>query len=1144
MEAVEKPGYCTLCRSRCGTLNTVRGDMLVEVRPDPAHPTGGAMCMKGRAAPELVHSPHRLMYPMRRTRPKGDADPGWVRISWDEALDEVAARLARLREESGAESVVFAVTTPSGTPLSDSIDWIERFVRRYGSPNICYATEICNWHKDVAHAFTFGRGMPTPDYENADLILLWGHNPAAAWLAQANAIGRGRARGARMMVVDPRRTALAAQADSWLAVRPGSDAALALGLARLLIESGRYDAGFVRCWTNGPLLVREDNGEWLRERDVAPAAGSERFMVWDSAADAPCAVDTGADPQAATSVLHGAALRGAFAVQCGTQTVRCRPAFDWLAQAVEAYTPEHVEALTWVPAERLREAATLIAEARRIAYHAWSGVAQHTNASQTERAIAVLYALTGAFDATGGNRIYPTLPARPISELGQLDASQRAKALGLAARPLGPPAQGWVTARDTYRAILEGRPYRVRALFGFGANPLSSQGDFALASEALQALEFHVHCDLFETPTARYADILLPVGTPWEREGLRVGFELDARSQGRVQWRPAMVSPRGEARSDNDIVFALAQRLGMAEDFFGGSLEAGWNHMLAPLGLDVATLRKAPGGVDLPLPARERLHAQADEQGGVRGFATETRRVELYSAQLRRHGYAPVPEFVAPDEATRAGDAFPIVLGSAKNGYFCHSQHRSVVSLRKRALAPQIEIGAALAQRQGIVDGDAVRVTTRHGSARFIARVSEALDARVAIAEFGWWQACPEIGAPGYALCGPGNSHYNGLISAQACDPLSGSVAHRSFQCRIVPDPDQDVRHRAWRDWAEMRVTALHALAEGALGIELEPLSGGLPDFMPGQHLMLAVPTRDARPGLTRAYSLTSNARDAARRSYTVAVRHQRGVDAQGVPCDGAMSSYLHTRLAVGERLLARAPSGRFTLPLASPQPVVLIAGGIGITPFVSLLETLAAHPMSGAEIVLHYANRDRASHAFRSRLRELAAQLPGLTVHDYYDRASETDRAEGVRAGRISDAVVPAELIARRARVYLCGPEPMMQAVRNGLIARGMPAFDIFHEAFRSPPRVVEEPGGPFRVTLRRSGRQLDWRAGAGTLLSFAERQGVDLPSGCRAGQCESCAVRVIRGEVRHLGASAPEDPDTCLTCQAVPLSDLELDA
>ena len=126
------PGYCTLCRSRCGTLNTVENDRLVAVTADPDHPTGQATCAKGRAAPELVHSRERILYPLKRSQPKGAADPGWQRISWDEALTEIADKLAVYRDRHGAESVAFSVTTPSGTPMSDSIDWVERFIRRYG----------------------------------------------------------------------------------------------------------------------------------------------------------------------------------------------------------------------------------------------------------------------------------------------------------------------------------------------------------------------------------------------------------------------------------------------------------------------------------------------------------------------------------------------------------------------------------------------------------------------------------------------------------------------------------------------------------------------------------------------------------------------------------------------------------------------------------------------------------------------------------------------------------------------------------------------------------------------------------------------------------------------------------------------------
>ncbi len=1116
-------GYCTLCRSRCGTLNTVRDRQLISVRPDASHPTGSAMCMKGRAAPELVHSPHRLRHPMRRTNPKNAADPGWQRISWDEALTEVASRLAAIRDESGAEAVAFAVTTPSGTPLSDSIDWIERFVRYFGSPNICYATEICNWHKDFAHAFTFGCGMPTPDVEHADLIMLWGHNPAAAWLAQANAVGRGRANGARLLVIDPRPTALAQQADCWLRVRPGTDAALALGLIHLLIRDGRFDENFVRCWTNGPLLVREDNGRFLRERDLASDAAQNRVLSWNAQRGVPDALAEGA-------------LRGTYDIQTDHGPVRCHPAFELLEREAARYTPEYVAALTSIPESTLLAAAQLIGASGRIAYHAWSGVAQHTNATQTERAIAVLYALTGCFDKTGGNRLYPKHPVNAISDLAQLAPEQRQKALGLAARPLGPAARGWVSARGTYTAILEGEPYKVRALVGFGANPLSSQADTALARRALEALEFHVHCDLFETPTARYADILLPVGTPWEREGLRVGFELNAASQQRVQLRPRLVEAQGEARSDNEIVFDLACRLGMHEQFFGGSLEAGWNHMLAPLGVSVAQLRDQPGGIDLPLPTREKLYETA-------GFATETGRVELYSELLLRHGQPPLPRFVAPAEQSIAGTRFPLVLSSAKNAHFCHSQHRSMVSLRKRSMQPLLDIATAVGRERGIEDGDPVIVTTRIGSARFVARLVDTLQPETVVAEFGWWQACPEIGAPGFPLEGPGNSHYNGLISSDHADPTSGSVPLRSFRCDIARDPLFQIARRAWPGWRPFIVSETKRLADGVLGIHLTPADGGgLPDFMPGQHVSIQVETERGAEPLARAYSLTGAARIEARRDYSIAVRHQRGLNAAGAQWEGALSSHLHRRIVPGARVALRAPAGRFTLPLESRQPLVFIAGGIGITPFISQLESVARNGANATDITLHYANRNGATRAFGERLRALAKTLPGLNLIDYFNEPRAGDAC--YRTEPITDAVVTDTQIRRRARVYMCGPVPMMDAVRAGLIARGMPAFDIFHEEFRSPTAAVPAGDRTHAVAFRRSGRTERWHPSSGTLLQFAERLGIAMPSGCRVGQCESCAVRVLNGRAMHLHGAEPDDPTVLLGCQAIPLSDLELDA
>ncbi|MEP9350628.1 molybdopterin-dependent oxidoreductase [Xanthobacter sp. KR7-225] len=1145
------PGYCTLCRSRCGTLNEIDGDRFIAARPNPAHPTGKAMCMKGRAAPELVHSPHRVLHPMRRTNPKGAADPGWRRISWEEALSEVAARLGAVKAAHGAQAVAFAVTTPSGTPLSDSIDWIERFVRTFGSPNICYATEICNWHKDVAHAFTFGCGIPTADYENADTIMLWGHNPANTWLAQADAIARGRARGARLLVIDPRPTALARQADVWLPVRPGTDAALALGLMRLLLDAGRADEPFLRAWTNAPFLVRADTGHFLREQEVWPGAAANRYVVWSLGAGAPQPYDgetAMAAPAAADLRMEGT-VEVSLAADGESRTVVCAPAFQHLREACSSFDPARVEAITGVPPDRLAAAADLLQAGRRVAYHAWTGIGQHANATQTERAVATLYALTGSFDRIGANRVRRGPFCRPVNALDKLPAI-RDKALGYQDRPIGPPAMGWVTARDTYRAILDGAPYKVRAMVAFGTNLLVSQADCAMAAEALAALDFHVHCDLFETPSARYADIFLPVNSPWEHEGLRFGFEINDAAASLVQFRPRMVSPRGESRSDCEIVFDLAGRLGMGDQFFGGSLEAGWNHMLEPLGLSVDRLRRQPEGVRCEIDSRERKYARPhhDAPDRIRGFDTESRRVEIYSELLLRHGQPALAAFLAAPADARSGRAeentFPLILTSAKNGYYCHSQHRALVSLRRRAPDPVAELSPALAAARGIQDGDWVRVATPVGAARFLAKLTPGLSDDVVVGEFGWWQACPELDRLELAIGDGSGSNFNDLISAARADPVSGATPMRSFRCDIGRDPLTPERQRRWPGWRPFRVVAVRPEAEGARSFVFAAEDGGLlPDFRPGQHVEIRLDI-DGAP-VARAYSLTGPATRAARDHYSICVRHLESRTADGALVEGRMSGHLHRRTRPGDRVELRAPSGSFVVPRAAPQPLVLVAAGIGITPFIALLDSLGdGDPL---DITLFYANANSRTHAFKASIAAHRRRLPGLKVFDHYRRplpedvpGRDFDSADDITADLVRDA-----LIARRPRIYMCASEAMMEPIARGLVARGVPAFDIFREVFASPAVVGLDDGRRCTVTFAASQRRPElWSAAEGPLLAFGEKLGIALPSGCRVGQCESCAVRIVSGKVAHLHGREPDDPACCLTCQAIPIEDLVLEA
>ncbi|MBK1783868.1 molybdopterin-dependent oxidoreductase [Prauserella cavernicola] len=1111
----EVHGYCTLCRSRCGAIYRVDGDSLVDVRPDPAHPTGAAMCPKGRAAPEIVHSPERLTHPLRRTTPKSDPDPRWRRISWDEALTEIAERLGDIRDTSGPEAVAFSVTSPSGTPLSDSIDWVERFIRLFGSPNTVYSTEICNWHKDVAHAFTFGTGLPTPDYANTDLAVLWGHNPAKSWLAQSAALAEG---GAPLAVVDPRRSTSALSARHWLRVRPGTDAALALGLGGLLLDAGAYDAEFVRAWSNGPLLVRTDSGRFLRAGDLDPGlSGSVAYVGWDADAQEPVPYDTAA----AAVRPERFALRGRYRVPTRHGPLDCVPAFERYAEACAAWPVDRTVAVTGVGTGVLRAFADDLGQASSVAYATWSGVGQHDNATQTERAIANLYALTGSYDAPGGNVVLPKLPVNAVTSPDQLAPEQRAKALGVQRFPLGPPAQGWVSARELCRSVLTGDPYRVRALVSFGGNLLLSQPDPVRTAEALRGLEFSVHLDLFSNPTARFADIVLPVNSPWEREAVKTGFEITRQAQERVQLRPRMIPPIGESRSDTEVVFELARRLGLGERFFDGDIEAAWNHQLAPLGLDVATLREHREGTRIPLRTTYRKYAQTDDNGAVTGFATPTRRVELYSERLAAHGYSPVPLHPEREWDPR----FPLTLTCAKNGYFCHSQHRGISSLRKRSPEPTVDLSARLAADRGIAEGDWVDISTRNATVRMRARVDDTLHTDVVVAEFGWWQEADDLALPGSDPLSDGGANYNLLADDDSHDPISGSVPLRSMACDVRP-----VDTGAWRGTRDFVVASARPVTAEVVALALRPADGGpLPAYRPGQHVTVAF------DGVERSYSLTGPAHEAGRETYDIAVRRVPG---------GRFSTAAHERLRPGTPVAVTAPGGLFAIPTVHSRPIVLVAAGIGITPFLGYLETLASSGGDVPEVVLHHGSRDAASHVFADRIRSLAAAIGNLTVVDHHSRAASGDRGD-VRRGRVRAEHVDAGLIRRRARFYLCGPGQMVDELAEGLRARGVHRFDIFAERFHSEARPVEIPDD-LAVTVRfaRSDRDVRWSKTDGTLLDLARGAGIALPSGCRLGQCESCAVSVLSGSVAHLVTTADLPDDQCLTCQSMPTTDVTLDA
>jgi anaerobic selenocysteine-containing dehydrogenase len=690
---------CRACHGGCGTLMHVRDGRLVKVRGDPDSPLNrGRLCPIGTATLELVYHPDRLKHPLRRLGPRGSGQ--WQRISWDEALDEIAARLAAIRTEFGPEAI--ALGTGTGR---HHIRWVSRFGHALGTPNWCEPGFAQCFHPRVNTCLlTFG-DFPVCDFTGEtppQCILYWGHNPL-----DSGPDGETRfnvrdslAANPKVIVVDPRETELARRADVWLRVRPGADDALALAMLNVVLEERLYDAAFVARWTHG---------------------------------------------------------------------------FDALAKHVARYTPEWAEPITWVPAERIRAAARLFA-ATKPAMLEWGCAIEHTpNCIQTVRAISLLPALTGNVDVPGGWVFgmkgigrFPSLienltPEANAKRLG----ADRFKLLGGAGADL--PAAHIPTL---LQAMREGKPYPVKAFLVFGNNTLTTYANSSLVLESLLKLDFMVCADLFMTPTAELADIVLPAAA-WPELDEVAGLPTIAANVVLAQQKTVQI---GECKSDEEIFIALARRmqLGLCEELVQEVLD----RQLAAggVGLTFDEL-KQKGFVKLPFKYRK-----FEE----RGFRTPTGKIELYSTRFEELGYAPLPYYEEPPEsplsAPEVAREFPLVLTTGgRIPFFFNSEHRQLPSLRKARREPRAEIHPETAARHGIADGAWMWIETRRGRIRQRAKFSTGIDPRVVSAEHGWW--FPEEPPPEYGVW---KSNVNLLTDNRPpYDPAMGTYQLRGLLCRV-----------------------------------------------------------------------------------------------------------------------------------------------------------------------------------------------------------------------------------------------------------------------------------------------------------------------------------------------------------------------
>jgi len=268
------------CHSECGVLVHVKDGKVVKIEGDPDHPLSeGMICPRGSAFTQLLYHPGRLKYPLKRAGARGEGK--WKRISWDEALDMIATKFKEIIQADGPQAIGYVV---QDGPRTYMVPYL-LLLSALGSPNVFGAEHICYIPTALANATTFGsfvtneRGM---DFDNANCILNWGANPIDAHPPLGAKILRAKQRGAKLIVVDPRFTALASKADIWLQVRPATDCALALGMLNVIINNNLYDKEFVDRWCIGFDKLKERVQEypvarvseitWVPQEEIIKAA--------------------------------------------------------------------------------------------------------------------------------------------------------------------------------------------------------------------------------------------------------------------------------------------------------------------------------------------------------------------------------------------------------------------------------------------------------------------------------------------------------------------------------------------------------------------------------------------------------------------------------------------------------------------------------------------------------------------------------------------------------------------------------------------------------------------------------------------------------------------------------------------------------
>ena len=677
----------------CALLVGVKGGRIIRIKGDPdGFLNCGYVCAKAIASPHKLTHPDRLRHPVRRKGGRGEGK--WETITWQDALDEIAENLNRIKEKYGARGVAFGVGMPKGLEHFVLI----RLANIFGSPNVVASQDVCHAPREITGVHTCGFYPVSDFHQKSELVVLWGSN-----ITDTNEEGEicrllsdRIAEGTGLIVVDPRKIDSVKDAKMWLQLKPGTDSALALTFLNVIIGETLYDRAFVEKWT------------------------------------------------------------------CG---------FEDLAAQVKQYTPERTQEITGVPADLIRKAARMYASAKPVTIQWGNAIEHNIHAFDTARALVSIMALCGNLDVPGGNvsAVDPKIMGLGKFVRADLIPEKRKEMIGTFHGVI--PRLMTVPPAYFRTAILDEVPYPVKGFYGMCSNPLISYADSRQTYDAFMKLDFIAMADIHMTPSTAMADIVLPAATHFEFDDIgHYGL-----GHGYILARPKVVDPPDECWPDMKILNELGKRIS-AEELWHDDYRRFLDDVLEPSGL---SYRQFVTKGYLKGPEIFRKYEE-------KGFRTPTGKVELRLSTAEKFSLRPLPEYRTDQDEN--DDDYPLILTSAKSGYYLHSSYRWVSRLRECMPVPQVEIHPDTAFKYGINEGDTVILETKDGEVRQVARFTDTLDPEVVSASPGWW--FPEGRADKQFEWEASN--LNILTSTKEIGREFGTPNLRGIRCRIRKGSETD----------------------------------------------------------------------------------------------------------------------------------------------------------------------------------------------------------------------------------------------------------------------------------------------------------------------------------------------------------------